>query len=670
MKISLAWLSDYVDVDGSAEEIAERLSDLGFPCEGIEVGSDDTVIDVEVTSNRGDCLGHIGVARELAAATGKTLRLPDIEFPEMDREVSELVSVHIEDPSLCARYTARVIEAVTVGPSPAWLVKRLEAIGLRTVNNVVDATNYALMESGHPPHAFDLAKIAQGTISVRRARQGESLVSIDATRCELTEDMLIIADGQGPVALAGVMGGLDTEVSADTTTILLEAAHFAPTVVRFASRSFQLPSDAAFRFERRVDVENIEWASRRTAQLITQVAGGRVVRGVVDCYPGGVPARSVTMRLARLHKLLGLVVPADAVVTIFERLGFKPHLTGEEVLCTIPSWRNDIDREVDLIEEVARSYGYDRIPIEPQMKIEVTPVDARQKRQERVTQRLNAHGYFETVNVDFVDDVTAGLFSVSSTCLAVRNTSRKSANKLRQLLLGSLLQVLRTNVNAKTLPCRVFELASTFVPSGAEGALPEERTKVALVADEDFRALRGAVEGVVDTVIGGHRVVFEPAEFPWAGVGAQIKVNDQWVGVAGVFSEEVTAKMDIKTLQQPVGAELDLELLAALARDTDSLQPIPRFPAIERDLSVLVDEHVAWADIDTAVWSEAPDALTGLEFVEIYRGKGTPSGHKSVTLSLRFRDRDGTLTHDVVDRFQSAIVQRLMGRLGAQLRAV
>ena len=669
MRISLAWLSDYVDVEGSAEETAERLSDLGFPCEGIEVGSDDTVIDVEVTSNRGDCLGHLGVARELAAATGKALRLPEIAFPEMDRDVSELVSVHIEDPSLCARYTARVIEAVTVGPSPPWLVKRLEAIGLRTVNNVVDATNYALMESGHPPHAFDLAKIAQGTISVRRARQRESLVSIDATRCELTEDMLIIADGQGPVALAGVMGGLATEVSADTTTILLEAAHFAPTVVRFASRSFQLPSDAAFRFERRVDVENIEWVSRRTAQLITQVAGGTVACGVVDCYPGGVPSRSVRLRFARLHTLLGLVVPTDVVVTILERLGFKPQLTGEEVLCTIPSWRNDIDREVDLIEEVARSYGYDRIPIEPQLKIEVTPVDARQKRQERVTQRLNAHGYFETVNVDFVDDVTAGLFSVSSTCLAVRDTSRKSANKLRQLLLGSLLQVLRTNVNAKTLPCRVFELASTFVPSGAEGALPEERTKVALVADEDFRALRGAVEGVVDTVTGGHRIVFEPAAFPWAGVGAQIKVNDQRVGVAGVFSEEVTTKMDIKNLR-PVGAELDLELLAALARDTDSLQPIPRFPGIERDLSVLVDEQVAWADIDTAVWSEAPEALTGLEFVEIYRGKGIPSGHKSVTLSLRFRDRDGTLTHDVVDRFQSAIVQRLTGTLGAQLRTL
>ena len=669
MKISLAWLSDYVDVEGSPEEISERLSDLGFPCEGIEVGSDDTVIDVEVTSNRGDCLGHIGVARELAAATGKSLKLPEIDYPESDREVSELVSVKIEDPGLCARYTARVIEAVKVGPSPAWLVKRLEAIGLRSVNNVVDATNYALMESGQPPHAFDFAKINQGTISVRRARQGESLVSIDATRCELTEDMLVIADGQGPVALAGVMGGLDTEVSADTTTVLLEEAHFAPTVVRLASRTFQLPSDAAFRFERRVDVENIAWASRRTAQLITQVAGGRVARGVVDCYPGANASPSVCLRLARLHKLLGLVVPSDAVVTIFERLGFKPKLTGEEVLCTIPSWRNDIDREVDLIEEVARSYGYDKIPIDPQLKIEVTPVDARQKRQERVTQRLNAHGYFETVNVDFVDDVTADLFAQSPTCLAVRETSRKSANKLRQLLLGSLLQVLRTNVNAKTLPCRVFELASTFMPSAAEGALPEERSKVALVADEDFRALRAAVEGVVDVVTGGHRVVFEPADFPWAGVGAQIKVKDQWVGVAGVFSKEVTTKMDIKNLE-PVGAELDLELLVALARDTDSLRPIPRFPAIERDLSVLVDEHVAWADIDSAVWSEAPEVLTELDFVGIYRGKGVPSGRKSVTLSLRFRDRDGTLTHDVVDRFQSAIVQRLTGTLGAQLRTV
>ena len=274
MKISLNWLRDYIDIDRPAEQVAEVLRDLGFPCEGIEHPGDDVVIDVEITSNRGDCLGYIGIARELSAATGLEVKIPTVKIDESDKDIGTLASVQIDEPELCGRYTARIIEAVKVGPSPDWISKRLEAIGLRSVNNVVDATNYAMIETGQPPHAFDYTKITEGKIIVRRAVEGERLVSIDGTQCDLNTDMLIIADPRGPVAIAGVMGGLDTEVSAQTTSILLEDAYFDPVSIRTTSRRLSLPSEASYRFERIVDIEMIDWASRRTAQWITQVAGG------------------------------------------------------------------------------------------------------------------------------------------------------------------------------------------------------------------------------------------------------------------------------------------------------------------------------------------------------------------------------------------------------------
>jgi len=273
MKLLLSWLKDYIETDQTPDQIAEILSNLGFPCEGIERLDDDAVIDVEVTSNRGDCLSYIGIARELATATGRQVTMPAVELDEADRDVGGLAGVKIAEPDLCCRYTARVIDGVTVGPSPEWMVKRFEAVGLRSVNNVVDATNYAMMETGQPPHAFDYARITDGTIIVRKAVAGERIVSIDGTQCDLEPDMLIIADPKGPVAIAGVMGGLDTEVGDATKTILLEDAYFDPVTVRTTSRKLSLPSEAAFRFERTVDIENIDWASRRTAQLIIQLAG-------------------------------------------------------------------------------------------------------------------------------------------------------------------------------------------------------------------------------------------------------------------------------------------------------------------------------------------------------------------------------------------------------------
>ena len=672
MKISLNWLSDYIETGLGADQIAEILSDLGFPCEGIEHLDDDVVIDIEITSNRGDCLGYIGVARELAAATGKKLKISDIELDELDKDAAEFAGVEIIAPDLCGRYTARIIDGVKVAQSPDWLRKRLEAVGMRSVNNVVDATNYAMMETAQPPHAFDYAKINDGKIIVRKALAGERLTSIDDTQCNLNTDMLVIADTKGPVAIAGVMGGLDTEVSDTTTTILLEDAHFDPVSIRTTSRRLTLPSEAAFRFERNVDIEMVGWASKRTAQLITQFAGGKAAKGVVDIYPKKPEKKEVTLRLSRLNKLLGIEIPCKEVLRILSALNFKPQSRDDLIICSVPSWRSDVYREVDLIEEVARVYGYSKVPTERRIKIEVVPVDTRQKLIESLGTFLNGCGFYETINVDFVDNSVAELFSKDDVKehLAVKDVSRKSANILRQTLIGSLLGVLKTNLNAGNMPCKIFEIADTFVPNHEQGdGLPIQKTKLALVCDSDFRDLRGVIEGLISNIDREAQIDFTPAELIWAQTGAKIIVNSRTVGAAGIVSKAVKEKFDFKDIS-PCAVELEYEQLSALQSGAIEVKPLPRFPAIQRDLSIVVDENIRWANINEAVKNKASVELEDVQFVGIYQGKGIPSGKKSVTFSLRYRDEDGTLTHQKVDGFEADIVKSLTNSVKAVLRTV
>ena len=677
MKILLSWLKDYIEIDYSAEQVAEILSDIGFPCEGIERKGIDhpgshVVIDIEVTSNRGDCLGYIGVARELAAATGKELIMPKIELDESEKDVTEFAEVQIDEPDLCGRYTARIIEGLKIGLSPDWLKKRLEAVGSRSVNNVVDATNYAMLETGQPPHAFDYDKIAQGKIIVRKALAGERIVSIDGTQCELNTEMLVIADPNGPVGVAGVMGGLDSEVSEKTTKILLEDAYFDPVSIRTTSRKLGLPSEAAYRFERIVDVEKVDWASKRTAQLMIQVGGGKVAKGVIDVYPKKPEQKKVTLRLSRLNKLLGIEIPTEKAMNILSALSFEPELKGDLVACTVPSWRSDVYREVDLIEEVARVHGYDKVPTERKIKIEVVPADPRNKFAESVRTYLNACGFYETINVGFVNESVAGLFSDGDVQqhLSVKDEMRTSASLLRQTLIGSLLGVLKTNVNAKNLPCRIYEIADTFVPTESQdGGLPIQKTKLAMVCDGDFRDLRGVVEGLINSISRDAQVDFAPADLIWAETGAEILLNSQPVGTAGVVSQAVSDKLDFKDMS-PCAVEMDFEMLMSLSGGAIKVKPIPRFPAIQRDLSIIVDEEICWADIIKAVESKACAELEDIKFVGIYRGKGIPSDRKSVTLTLRFRDEDGTLTHETADGFESDIVRSLTESTKAELRAV
>ena len=674
MKISLEWLKDYIETGLDAEQIAQILSDLGLPYEGIEYRGSDAVIDVEVTSNRGDCLGYIGIARELAAATGKELKIPAVELPESatadksTKAASDFIGVEIAEPDLCYRYTARIIEGVKVGPSPDWLKNRLEVVGMRSVNNVVDATNYAMLETGQPPHAFDYETLKGGKIIVRKAYPGESIISIDGSKCELDADMLVIADAQRPVAIAGVMGGLETEVSDRTKTILLEDAYFKPLTVRTTARKLALPSEAAFRFERTVDIENIDWASKRTAQLIVQAAGGKVAEGIVDVYPKKPAPKKAALRLPRLKNLLGIVVPADDVMRILSKLGFKPLLKNSEISCSIPSWRSsDVYREADLIEEVARHYGYNKVPTGRKIQIEVVPADTRQKLLRSTGTYLNGCGFYETINVDFTDTSVAELFTAEGH-LEVKDETRKNDNLLRRTLIGSLLGVLKTNLNAKNSPCKIFEIADTFAPNAEKKALPIEKTKLALVCDSDIRLLQGVIEGLIKSINSNARIIFSPADLVWAKVGARVAVDGDIIGEAGIISQPLKEKFDFKNA--PCAAELDFEQLLALQTETPKVRPIPKFPAIVRDLSIIIDEQICWADIIAAINKKASSELEAVRFVGIYRGKPVPADKKSLTLSLLFRDEDGTLLHETVDRLQADILKGLTESVGAELRTL
>jgi phenylalanyl-tRNA synthetase beta chain len=421
-----------------------------------------------------------------------------------------------------------------------------------------------------------------------------------------------------------------------------------------------------------VDIEMVDWASKRTAQLITKAAGGKVARGVVDIYPKKPAQKEVTLRFSRLSKLLGIEIPSEEVVRILSALSFGPKRNDDLIVCSVPSWRNDISREVDLIEEVTRVYGYGKIPTEQKIQIEVVPVDPRQKSVKEIGTYLNSCGFYETINVGFVDDSVAELFTDRNTGehLGIKDVSRKSANLLRQTLIGSLLGVLKINLNAGNLPCRIFEIADTFVPAGGQvGTLPIEKTKLTLVCDSDFRDLRGVIDGLIKSIDRDARIVFTPADLLWAQTAAQVVVNGKVIGSAGVVSQAVKQKFDFKELS-PAAAELDFELLSALQRGELKVKPIPRFPAIQRDLSIIVDENIPWADIVEAVSKKASAELKDIQFVGIYRGKGIPSGRKSVTLSVQFRDEDGTLTHETVDRLQADIVDSLAKSVSAELRTV
>lgn len=673
MKVSISWLNTYLDRPVTADEAEVLLTAQGTPIETREpVGHGDFMVDVEVTSNRADCFSHVGVAREVAAGSGRQLRLPDATLPSASGDpVEKLTSVSNECAELCPVYTARVIRGVKVGPSPAWLVERLTAIGLRSVNNVVDVTNFVLMEMGQPLHAFDMAKLVGRRIVVRKAREGEAFDAIDGTKHKLRGDMLVIADDSRPVALAGVIGGVNSEVTGATVDVLLESARFDPLAIRRAGRTLRLASDSSYRFERGVDPAGVELASCRAAKLIVELAGGTLSPGVIRVGEAEPSPRAVSMRVARCNALLGMELTADQLVTLLDRLALMPKLDRGVgvIVCHVPTFRLDLHREVDLIEEIARLHGVDKVPVKERIEIVArAPQQAIEARQV-LNQSLIAHGFHEIVTFSFVTRKHGEAFlPAGASAVEVDDERRKSEPMLRPSLAPSLLVCRKANQDVGNTDVRLFESAAVWCRRGEK--IVERRTVGVLMditdAQSGVRMLRGAIEETFSRLGGGVTVTLESAQHAWMSVGARIVVEGKEVGVLGVVSQATQKLFD---LQSTVAfAELDMDAAIAMYPPRRTVQSLARFPGIERDLSIVIDEDVAWERVRGEVEAAKPALMEDLRFLVTYRGKPIPAGKKSVSFRMVFRDPAATLRHEQADGQVAAVIDRLKSSLNAELR--
>lgn len=668
MKISLEWLSAYLPGNLDAHTAAEALTHGGLPVEVIEQVGDDTVIDVEVTSNRGDCLSHVGVARELAALLKRDFKPPVVNVHPGKGKSWEAVGVKIEDLHLCPHYTARVIKGVKIGPSPDWMKRRLEAVGLRSINNVVDVTNYVMFELGQPLHAFDLDKVGGAQIIVREARSGETLMSIDGHERKLSPGMLVIADANRPAALAGVMGGLESEVSLGTTNVLLESARFDALNVRKTARALSMKSDSSYRFERGIDPTLPLQASLRAAQLIIETAGGEIFEGVAEAGGNAVPPRVIALRVDRLNRLLGVTLPAAEVLTALTRLQLRPQQKGDVIECTVPSHRLDLNIEVDLIEEAARVIGYERIPMRDEISIRLTPDDLKRRSVNRVRDVLVAGGYHESVTFSFVSDLLKDDFVPPEASALPRADAnvRKADAHLRPSILPGLLESVRRNESNGTPGARLFEIGSVFWRTRA--GTVEEHRKVGLVGSSDLHEVRGVVESVLAALDANRPLSINPVDRSGFEKGACgcIYWDGQPVGYLGRIDRKIAENLSLR--ETPCAAELELRALLAGAQHVPQLKPLPKYPAIRRDLSLVVSETVTYDQIDQLVRQTNPVNLEGIDYVTTYRGKPLEKGSKSVTITLVFRSPDVTLTSESVDAVVQTVVDRAKQSLSATLR--
>ncbi len=674
MKISLQWLADYLPGPLDAHTASEALTFGGLPVEVIDQvrapnGETDTVIDVEVTSNRGDCLSHVGVARELGALLSRETRPVMPTVRESTEQTTGAIRVRIDAPQLCPKYIARVIRGVNIAPSPEWMQRRLLAVGLRPINNVVDVTNYVMFELGQPLHAFDYAKVAGQQIVVRNATPGEKLTSIDGHERTLSPTMLVIADADKPVALAGVMGGRDSEVSDGTTTILLEAARFEPLSIRTTARSLTMASDSSYRFERGIDPTLPRRAVDRAAELIVQLAGGELLAGIVEAGEPVPSPKKLTVRLSRIKRIVGIDIPATDAVAALSRLGLAPVAAGDAINVVVPPHRLDLNIEADLVEEVIRVLGYDKIPVSDTIAIRVAPPNTDLRTIERLRAILTAAGYFEAVTFSFVSDKLATAFvpPTATSLPRAHPAVRKADAHLRPSVLPGLLEAIRHNEANNVHNAKVFEIGAAFWHDAA-GKLVETR-RVAMAGTHDLRHLRGVVEAMLKMLDGGRSIEVVPTDFPGFATGAtgQVKWGGETIGYIGQVDRSITDKVDLKATL--TAAELDLQPLITGARHVPQLNPLPKYPAIRRDLSFVLADGVRFEQVAQLVAEVKPEHLEDVEFVTTYRGKPLEKGTKSVTITLVFRSTSTTLTSEAVEASVGRVTEAAKQRLNATLRS-
>jgi phenylalanyl-tRNA synthetase beta chain len=691
VKILLSWLRDFVDVPVGPAELGVALTHCGFELAGVEpVPSPpgepgDAVLDLEITANRPDCLNVVGMAREVATRFGLPLRAP---APAAPAGPPPPVAVTIEAPDLCPRYAAGMAD-VRVAPSPDWMVRRLAAAGVRAINNVVDVTNYVLLELGHPLHAFDYDRLGGHALVIRRARPGERLTTLDGQQRELDGEMLVIADASRAQAVAGVMGGGDSEVSASTRTIALESAYFLPRSIRRTSKRLGLSTEASYRFERGADPDAPVRAMARALELLARIGAGQARPGLVDAYPAPRTAPALGLRAARLTQVLGREVAQDQVERILLGLGFgverEPGAHGAW-LVRVPSWRGDVTREIDLIEEVARHDGYDRLPSTfPASAVAPAAPDSRLER-DRLARRLAlAAGFSESITFTFIERAAAQPFAGETDIVALANPLSEKLAVLRPSLLPSLIDSLAHNRRRERRDVKLFEHGARFSAGRGEtrgiafvwtgAATPEHWTGSGRPVD--FFDAKGLAEGLCAGL--GLVPQVAPLAAPWlvpgraAGVTVVGRGGDS--ALFGTLGQLLPAIADARgvpsaTQDEIYVAEFDLDVVAAMATISDEVRvaPLPSRPAVVRDLSVLVDEGLPASALRATIHASAPATLVDVREFARYTGKGVPEGQVSLSFRLTFRAPDRTLTDDEVQRETDALLDALGGAHGARLR--
>jgi len=714
MKVVYNWLKEFVDVTAPPNDVASRLALSGINIGSVENGPHGAVIDAEVGSNRPDCLGHFGIARELGAVYKLPLKPVAPKPVESATKVSEAVKVEIQAPELCGRFTARVIRGVKIQPSPKWLKDRLEASGVASISNVVDISNYVMLEFGHPLHTYDYDKVRDHRIGVRRAKSGEKIRTLDGLERTLDSSMSVVYDGDGSraVGIGGIMGGADTEISFSTKNILIECAWFQPIAVRKAARFLKLHTEASTRFGRGVDPETAELASRRAAELILQLAGGELLSGVVDVYPGKRAPKKIQLTRTELLRVMGADVPDKEIEAILSALGFAPARIGENrgaegsLLaaweCTQPSWRSEVEREIDLIEEVARIYGLDkfppRLPAARQGALRLPKFEP----ELLVRERRIGLGYREILTIPHVAEERDALFRPEGlTPARLSNPLSEEASVLRSNGLVTMAAALEWNLNHGQRNVRLFEIGRSYRIEGSAsvetpiltiGATGEAREKGIYEnsREYEFADLKGDLDSI-GALAGGFE--WKEGGATWAhaarrgtvhlntiissearnlsSIGAPATTpNSVSLGVAGQLARRVAEKFKLR--QEIFLAEIELETLYAqirAAKDARRYEPLPRFPAVERDFSLLLADGTAFSDVVKTIRLLNIGEITSIDAADLFRGKNVPAGKYSLLVRVTFQSREATLTDAQISDFSAKIISALEKNLGAQLRA-
>jgi len=696
MKVVYNWLKDFVDVTAPPEELASRLALSGTNIGSLENGPHGAVIDAEIGSNRPDSLGHYGIAREVAAIYKLPLKHISAKPAESARKASDAVKVEIQAPELCGRFTARVIRNVRIQPSPKWLKDRLEASGVASISNVVDISNYVMLELGHPLHTFDYDKVRDHKIVVRASKPKEKIRTLDGVERQLDQGICMISDGDGlrAIGIGGIMGGAETEISFTTKNVLIECAWFEPVPVRRAARSLRLHTEASMRFGRGADPEMAELASRRCAELILELGGGELLAGVVDVYPGKHAPKKIRVTRAEILRVMGADVPDKQIESSLGSLGFAPvridHNRGAEGSllaaweCTQPSWRAEVEREIDLIEEIARTYGLDkfppRLPAARQGAARLPHYEA----ETRLRERLIGLGYREIVTIPLVAEERDALFRPAGVSPAgLANPLSEEAGVLKSTGIVTMAAALEWNLNHGQRNARLFEIGSYYRLEGKRsvetsvltiGATGEAREKnlYELSREYSFADMKGALDEIAELADGratGFQWRDGGPDWLYAARRGKIQLGNAELGMAGQLTRRVADRLKLR--QGVFLAEIELAPLYSAMRSARTAlryEPLPRFPAVERDFSLLLAEGVSFAQISESIRSLNIPEISSVEAGDLFRGENLPSGKYSLLVRVTFQSRESTLTEGQINHFVGKIISILEHRHGAQLR--